>query len=104
MIHVTFDPNKYDLQVEGHAVGADAVCASASTLVYTLESSLESLGKQAYKGKPKVKIKEGNGRIYCKPKADYEPNIALIYHTILCGFKALSENYPEHVKFEVVGG
>lgn len=101
MIEITFNPKDFDLTVEGHAEGADTVCASVSVLTYTLGSALESLGKNC---KMDFTIKEGNGHIKCKAKKGYKGNVALMYHTILCGYEGLSKSYPEHVKFVVVGG
>jgi hypothetical protein len=46
---------------------------------------------------------DGNGHISCKPKADYEANISLIYWTILNGFQLLAENYKKNVNLAVSG-
>lgn len=101
MIDIKLDPKTLTLTIEGHAEGADTVCASVSALTYTLVSALETLGDNC---KVEYTIKEGNGSIKAKAKKGYKGNVALMYHTILCGYEGLSKSYPEQVKFVVIGG
>ena len=106
MIEIKFNPTNYTLDVEGHAnhgeKGEDIVCAAISALFYTLAESL-----YAYKDMMAEDIdfsdEDGNGHISCKPKAEYEANVSLIYWTILNGFEVVSRHYEKNVKFSVVG-
>lgn len=101
MIEITFNGKTFDLEVKGHAEGADKVCASVSALTYTLGSALETLGDGC---KMEFTIENGNGHIKAKAKKGYAGNVALMFHTILCGYEGLAKSYPEHIKFVVVGG
>lgn len=106
MIEIKFNPTEYTLDVEGHAnhgeKGEDIVCAAISALFYTLAESL-----YAYKDMMEEDIdfsdEDGNGHISCKPKAEYEANVSLVYWTILNGFEVVSRHYEKNVKFAVVG-
>lgn len=106
MIEIKFNPTNYTLDVDGHAnhgeKGEDIVCAAISALFYTLAESL-----YAYEDMMEEDInfsdEDGNGHISCKPKAEYEANVSLIYWTILNGFEVVSRHYEKNVKFTVVG-
>ena len=106
MITVNFNPSKYELTVEGHAnfseEGSDIVCASVSTLFYTLGQALME-SHNMLKEKPFFKDEKGKGKLKCKPKKEFEGNIARSYWTILTGFELLATHYPAYVKL-VVGG
>lgn len=104
MITVTFKPETLELEVKGHAhqdeKGKDIVCSAISTLFYTLgQSLLES--KTMLKSKPVIKDKDGDGYIKCKPKKEFEGNIARTYWTILVGFQLVADEYKDFVKFDI---
>jgi hypothetical protein len=44
---------------------------------------------------------DGNGHITCKPKAEYEANVSLIFWTILNGFQLVATNYEKNVVLKV---
>ena len=97
MINITFNPNTFTLDIKGHAnhekKGEDIVCSAISTLFYTLSQSL-------YEGANMLEDlsfsdKDGNGHLSCKPKAEYEVNVSLIYWTILNGFQLVADNYKK---------
>lgn len=103
MITIKFNPNTFTLDITGHAKhgkkGKDIVCSAISTLFYTLAQSLyeatDMLEDISFSDK------DGNGHISCKPKAEYEANVSLIYWTILNGFELVAKNYEKNVKMEL---
>ena len=106
MINITFNPKTFTLDVTGHAEhgkkGEDIVCAAISTLFYTLG---ESLYATRYMMAEDIVFsdEDGNGHLSCKPKAEYEANVSLIYWTILNGFQLVARNYKKNVNLKVVG-
>ena len=106
MITVKFNPKTYTLDVTGHAEhgkkGEDIVCAAISTLFYTLAESLYA-SKHMLAEDMAFSDEDGNGHLSCKPKAEYEANVSLIYWTILNGFDIVAKNYEKNVILKVVG-
>ena len=104
MIQIVFKPQTLELEITGHAdygkKGEDVVCAAVSALFYTLHTALVC-SYDMLKEEPVFRDEEGNGYISCKPKEEYEGNIARSYWTILVGMETISENYPECVTFSV---
>ena len=104
MIQITFKPKTMELMVNGHAghgkKGKDIVCAAVSTLFYTLGEALWQSSAMLYE-EPLIKDEEGDGYIVCRPKEEYEGNIARTYWTILVGVQAMAEQYPKNVRFTV---
>lgn len=106
MIRITFNPDKLELEIKGHAKhgkkGEDIVCAAVSTLFYTLGEALcesrEMLTEEAI-----FKDEKGKGLISCVPKPEYEGNIARTYWTILTGLQLVEKNYKKNVRFRIVG-
>lgn len=106
MINITFNPKTYTLDITGHAEhgkkGEDIVCSAISTLFYTLGEALyesrEMLAEDFV-----FSDEDGNGHLSCKPKADFEGNIARTYWTILLGFDLVAKNYKKYVNLRVVG-
>jgi uncharacterized protein YsxB (DUF464 family) len=83
---------KRKLKVEGHAgsgpAGHDLICCSASTLVITLESALESARIKHTSG-----INEGLAEIRCR-----DPKARTIFDTVMCGFYTLAMMYPGYIR------
>ena len=106
MIDIKFNPKTFTLDVTGHAEhgkkGEDIVCAAISTLFYTLGEALYNT-RHMMAEDIVFSDEDGNGHISCKPKAEYEGNVALIYWTILTGFEIVSKNYEKNVNLLVVG-
>lgn len=102
MVSVKFNPKKYELEIKGHAnqnkKGKDIVCSAISTLFYTLVSTLVN-AREMMEEDVEYGIKDGEGIVRCKPKAEFEGNVSLIYLTILNGYDLLAEEYPQFVKF-----
>ena len=106
MININFNPNTFTLDITGHAEhgkkGEDIVCSAISTLFYTLAETLYS-AKHMMSEDIVFSDEDGNGHLSCKPKAEYEANVSLIYWTILKGFELVSNNYKKNVTL-MVGG
>ena len=106
MIEIKFDPKTFTLDVTGHAEhgkkGEDIVCAAISTLFYTLAEALYN-SKEMLQEDIVFSDQDGNGHISCKPKAEYEANVSLIYWTLLTGFDIVVKNYEKNVSLLVVG-
>lgn len=106
MINIKFNPKTFTLDITGHAEygkkGEDIVCSAISTLFYTLAQALYLYDDMMEEG-ISFSDADGNGHLSCKPKAEYEQNIVLIYWTILNGFEIVAENYKENVKLSVLG-
>lgn len=104
MIQITFKPKSYELSIKGHAgykeKGEDIVCSAISTLFYTLAQSLME-SDYMMEEEPVFKDEEGNGHIMCRPREEYDRNVALMYFTILTGVELIVANYPEYVEFRV---
>lgn len=104
MIQITFRPKNYELSIEGHAgqdeKGHDIVCSAVSMLFYTLAQSVLQSEHMMEDGAV-FKDEDGDGHILCRPKKEYEANVALMYWTILTGVELIVANYPEYVAFRV---
>ncbi len=106
MINITFNPKTFTLDVTGHAEhgkkGEDIVCSAISTLFYTLGEALYE-SREMMAEDIVFSDEDGNGHLSCKPKAEYEGNIARTYWTILVGFDLVAKNYKKNVTLNVVG-
>lgn len=106
MIKIEFNPKTYTLDVTGHAEhgekGEDIVCAAISTLFYTLAEALYQ-SREMLAEDMVFSDEDGNGHLSCKPKAEFEGNIARTYWTILVGFDLVAKNYEKNVEVVVVG-
>ena len=106
MIDITFNPKDFTLDITGHAEhgkkGEDIVCSAISTLFYTLAHALYE-SREMLSEDLVFSDEDGNGHLSCKPKEEYEGNIARTYWTILVGFDLVAKNYEKYVKLLVVG-
>lgn len=106
MINITFNPNTFTLDITGHAEhgkkGEDIVCSAISTLFYTLAEALYE-SREMLAEDIAFSDEDGNGHLSCKPKAEYEGNIARTYWTILVGFDLVAKNYKKNVTLCVKG-
>lgn len=107
MINITFKPETLELEIKGHAgqneKGKDIVCSAISILFYTLAESLVESERMLEK-KPIIKMNDGNGYIRCKPKKEFEGNIARSFWTILLGFELVAKEYSNYVSLDLWGG
>lgn len=106
MINIDFNPKTLELEIKGHAnqdvKGKDIVCSAISTLFYTLGQTLCDSAFMLEEN-PTIKYKDGAGYIHCKPKAEYEGNVACMYRTILIGLEMLAEEYSNFIKWGIDG-
>ena len=106
MINITFEPDTLTIDINGHAEhgkkGEDIVCSAISTLFYTLAVSLHE-SKHMMTEDIEFSDEDGNGHISCEPKKEFEPNVSLIYWTILNGFQMVADEYKKNVKLTVGG-
>lgn len=108
MIEVNFKEHEdghIELTVKGHAMydqpGKDIVCASASTLFYTLAKSLlEAKDKGMLDEMPVINDSDEADEkiIKCKPNEKFKGNISLMYWMVMNGFEGLVNIYPTYVK------
>jgi uncharacterized protein YsxB (DUF464 family) len=107
MIKITFNPKKYDIKITGHAnhgkKGEDIVCAAISTLFYTLGECLYE-SRDMLDGDFIFDNDNGKGHIWCRPKKEFEGNIARTYLTVMIGFDMVAKNYEKNVKLVILGG
>lgn len=106
MINITFNPKTFTLDITGHAEhgkkGEDIVCSAISSLFYTLAEALYE-SREMLSEDLVFSDEDGNGHLSCKPKAEYEGNIARTYWTILVGFDLVAKNYKKNVNLLIVG-
>lgn len=106
MINIEFNPKTFELNINGHAEhgkkGEDIVCSAISILFYTLAKSISNC-REMLQEEMVFEFDDGNGKLSCKPKAEYEANISLIYWTILNGFQLVADNYKKNVSLVVLG-
>lgn len=104
MVKIIYHRDRHRVSITGHAggeVGNDLVCASVTTLAYTLAAfvkNLESSGQVRY---PTVKLDEGDALISCDSARRYKTAITLVYDSICAGFELLSSNHPDKILYEI---
>lgn len=107
MITVTYHRKYHRVTVEGHAAfdaaGKDVICAAASMITFTLADRVLELCNGEQATAPVTELKSGNATVSCKPKSRYDAVITLIFDTVCSGYRLLSENYPENIKFFIRG-
>lgn len=103
MTNITVEKNgdRHILHIEGHAGysthGNDIVCAAVSILGYTWINELLVLEER--KQVKNVVYEEDNGKLFVEfSGGDNAVNTA--YETILTGFEALQQNYPENISLK----
>jgi uncharacterized protein YsxB (DUF464 family) len=105
MIKVVYHREHNRLSVTGHAnsgePGHDLVCASVSTLVYTLAANVEALTDMGKVREPTIDLEAGGAVIWCKPIRRYSAVVRLIFGSICAGFALLAETYPDYISYEV---
>lgn len=98
----SFDKEGISFSVKGHAgaapKGFDLICASASMLAYTAARfirKMEAEGKLLEK--PEILLKEGDSRIFLKPKVQNASECIEGLKVIEGGFELLSTSFPKYV-------
>lgn len=104
MIKITFDPQKLDLKLEGHAEtaekGKDLVCSATSILFYTLCEGVTKLREMLKEDSTIEMGEDGSGHIACEPTEEGRATVEMLYWSILNGFNLLAESYPEAISVE----
>ena len=107
MIKVIYHRDRNRVSVTGHAQsgepGHDLVCASASTLVYTLAAFVQNMKNARQVYNPTADLKEGDAIISCEPPNKYKISVTLVFDSICGGFELLAKNYPDNISFEMIG-
>lgn len=93
---------RYDLSVKGHAgsdvKGRDTVCASVSTLVYTLAQNLKDCEKNGMiEENPTIRLVEDDTYISYRPKEGHEQSMLILFLGIQRGLELVQSNYPQYV-------
>lgn len=97
---------KYNrLTVKGHAYsaepGRDLICASASTLAYTLAANVANMADNGQVREPVMNMNEGDTEISCKPRHNLKATVTLVFDTVCAGFDLLAHQYPEYISYEI---
>lgn len=104
MTKVCYYPDEHRLEVKGHAgaaqAGQDIVCAAESALTFTLINA--ATDDPAYMAHVYICQKDAEIRVQCYPDPEHEPLCREMFRTVLHGYLALQEEYPENV--QVIGG
>ena len=104
MIHITYKPNTFEMDIKGHAEhgkkGKDIVCSAISCLFYTLGENLYEHVEWLEEA-PLMNDEDGRGYLSSIPKEGFYEKVSLIYSVIANGMKMVAENYPKNVKFIV---
>ena len=107
MIQVTFTetPEKLSLRLKGHAGyaehGKDIVCASASSLAYTVAQYVKYEDSEGnLKAPSEIKLESGDSVVSCEPKEETLKWLWDAYQFAKMGFLILAQNYPQYVRLE----
>lgn len=104
MIKVHYEAKNHELTIEGHAESSengteDIICASISTLFFTLGQCLEDSVPLLIGEEFDYEFNSGEGRCQFNPKEEYKGHMERVMWTILEGINLIAENYPDFVEF-----
>lgn len=100
MINVSYrcDNGLLVLRMAGHSgMAPDLVCAACTALAYTLAQAVLD-AETHMEQEPTIDLREGYGKISCRPGKVYLPGMMAIYHAVYRGFELLSTSYPQSIK------
>lgn len=104
MVKVIYHRAINRVSITGHAksgeAGHDLVCASASTLAYTLASFVENMKNAGQIHNATINLTDGDAVISCKSPSRYISSIMLVFDTICGGFELLARDYPENISYK----
>ena len=107
MITVVYHRDLNRVTIEGHAqsgeIGHDLVCASVSTLAYTLAAFVENMKAAGQTRYPTIELKEGQAIIACNTSNKYKNSVKIAFDAICGGFELLSQSYPDNISYEIRG-
>lgn len=106
MTRVEINQKEYIFRAEGHAgyaaAGNDRVCASITTLTYTLLTNLDYLAGREKIAGFKEFIDDEKGKVYIRVKTRKESDeLNYLFEMISRGFMLLSSNFPTHLEVVV---
>ena len=105
MIQAVYYRRYNRLTVIGHAgadePGHDLVCASVSTLAYTLAANVANMADNGQVREPILKLEEGESEISCKPRHNLKNSVTLVFDSICVGFEKLAYDYPEYISYKI---
>ena len=100
MINISIGKNV--IEVTGHAgyapAGQDIVCASVSTLFYTLAQNVRILECENKLIKSDIVLQEGYSRIKAEALEKYENEVNLLFEYIKIGLQLLEHSYSSFVQ------
>lgn len=102
MINITYrcEDGALTIRMRGHSgaapKGDDLVCAACTALAYTLAQAVFDASEHMEQP-PAVELRDGFGKISCRPKTIYLPGMMAIYQAIYRGFEVLATSYPQHI-------
>ena len=105
MVEILYHRDRHRVSVTGHAggeIGQDLVCASVTTLVYTIATFVENMEVAGQVRYPTVKVKEGDAIISCDCASRYKGGITLVFDSICAGFELIARQYPEKVSYKMM--
>lgn len=107
MIKIVYYRDYHRVTAEGHArsaeEGRDLVCASVSSLIYTLGINVERLSDNGMVRCEALKTESGEAEISCTPKHNMRHVVTLIFDTVCAGLECLAAQYPQYVSYEIRG-
>lgn len=100
MINIIIGKNV--IEVTGHAgyapVGQDIVCASVSTLFYTLAQNVRILNCEKKLKSHDIVLQEGYSRIKAEALKNYENEVNLLFEYIKIGLQLLEHSYSSFIQ------
>lgn len=109
MIQAAFYTDKssgsISLKIKGHAgaaeKGNDIICASATTLAYTVAQAMEYMyAEGGLRKKPRIEFADGDATIVAKPKDDSYGEALHTFFVAQVGYSLLAHNYPQYVELK----
>lgn len=105
MIHAVYDRPNHRVTVTGHAGaaphGEDLVCAAVSALLCTLAETVRRLERNHQAERVVIRLLPGDGAVSFV--SEYECLANAVMDTVCVGLECLAKQYPEYVRYEVMG-
>lgn len=107
MVKVVYHRDLSRVSITGHArsgdPGQDLVCASVSTLVFTLAVFVKNMHNAGQIRYPSIKLDEGDALIACEPPRRYKSSVTLVFDSLCAGFELLARDHPDNISYEIRG-
>ena len=106
MITVIYNRSTHKLTADGHAcsneIGRDLICASVTTLVYTLSAFVKNMAEAKQTIDHHISVERGTAEISCVPHNDTDIAVTLVFDAICAGFDILAQKYPDYISYDIV--